>query len=82
MATLLHPYEDVFLSDKMKFDKKTGSYEQIKKMDYLLGNSIVATDGTFLGIISNNRFDSNSIINKWISSIRVYPHKASQVQSN
>ena len=60
MSRLPHPYEDVFEDTSASPPKAT-----IKDFSYLFGSEIIACDpqNTFLGSITNSRFDQNSIIN-------------------
>ena len=63
MPKLPYPYEDVF--DDRYSNLKADPL--IKKYSYLLGTNIFASDenNTFLGNISNNRFEQNSILNRY-----------------
>lgn len=65
MLKLPFPYIDVF-QDKRTFNELfLGLYTDYSKFNSLLNARIVGNDGTFLGIISKDSYDLNSINNKY-----------------
>jgi hypothetical protein len=62
MVRVPYPYQDVFEHTKSVVKQLVPTYE-FQKFDNLIGSSISAGDGTFLGEISKNRHDQNSISN-------------------
>lgn len=64
MSPLLYPYEDVFEAGLIPTREKTAS-RSVKDFSELLDAKIVAADGTFLGKISKNQYDSESISNPY-----------------
>lgn len=61
MPRLPHPYEDVFNA----VGPLQSMAEALPDLSHLEGGRIVAFDGTFLGRISKNRFDAESIGNSF-----------------
>lgn len=64
MTRLPHPYIDIFengIKGIQKLKKFTGSINY----EILEGANILAADGTYLGTISRNKFDTNSIANTY-----------------
>jgi hypothetical protein len=62
MPDLPYPYKDVFENGKPDFIDNS-EFIDPNKFDYLIGALIVANDGQFLGLISLNKYDQNSISN-------------------
>jgi sporulation protein YlmC with PRC-barrel domain len=64
MSKLPEPYEDVFIGINTPVNKLSPRYE-LKRYNNLLGGSIIAADGTYLGKIIDNSFDEESITNSF-----------------
>jgi hypothetical protein len=64
MLTLPNPYEDVFEKNAGNINKLTPSQLQ-KSFLYLLDADIIASDETYLGKISFDKFEQNSIANPY-----------------
>lgn len=64
MPRLPYPYEDVFETTRGAVTKLIPHY-RLGDYDHLLGASIYANDGTFLGVVSKDPFDPNSISNSF-----------------
>lgn len=62
MPNLPAPLQDEFEDNRNKYANQPSSYPNL---DHLKGAEIVASDGTFLGQISKNRFHPNSIANPY-----------------
>jgi hypothetical protein len=64
MSPLLYPYEDVFEAGLIPY-KKNISYGSKKKFDDFLEAKIIAADGIYLGKVSKDKYDSQSILNPY-----------------
>ena len=71
MVPLLPPWRDVFeharagQSRQRAFPQSGGFFPPLGRMlNDVLGAQIVASDGTFLGLVSRDRIDPNSILNE------------------
>jgi hypothetical protein len=62
MFKVPYPYRDIFESTNGVIKKLVSPYEY-QQFDNLIGTSIFANDGTFLGEISKNQFEQTSISN-------------------
>jgi len=64
MPKLPYPYADVFENGYPDF-LSSSEFVDSNKFKHLIGAKIIANDGQFLGIISSDKYDSNSISNKY-----------------
>jgi hypothetical protein len=62
MARLPYPYEDVFETDAKPTQQAVGPPGHLWNLD---GATIIASDGVFLGKISRNPFDAESVSNQF-----------------
>lgn len=64
MAPLRPPYEDIFESSSIRYKKNIigGGKENFEKF---LGSKIIAEDGTYLGTVSKDKYNSESISNPY-----------------
>jgi hypothetical protein len=77
MPEVPYPYEDVFETTRGTVTRLVPLYP-LKDYNYLLGALIYAADETFLGLVSKNSFDPNSISNSlgaygsWFSQTSIF----------
>lgn len=64
MNRLLYPYEDIFEGIRGKVSKLVAGPE-LTKFDALEGAKLIAADQTYLGKITKNQYDSESILNEY-----------------
>jgi hypothetical protein len=64
MSPLLLPYQDAFETGVLGIPEISQGSPP-KNFNQLEGGTLVAADGTFLGKISRNRYDAESISNKY-----------------
>jgi hypothetical protein len=76
MSKVPYPYRDVFEYTKGLVRELKPPYEY-QNFDNLIGCSIFAEDGTFLGVISKNGVDQNSISN--VSGLFGSPYSATSI---
>ncbi|MEX0944133.1 MAG: 4-fold beta flower protein [Balneolaceae bacterium] len=62
MPRLPIPYKDLFEHGHADFSSQR---KDLSQLNNLMGAEIIASDNTFLGVISNNRLDQNSISNSY-----------------
>lgn len=64
MTPLPYPYEDVFQKGSLPSGSAPFGAPN-KSYDYLLESHLMANDGVFLGVVSRNRYDANSLTNRY-----------------